>query len=126
MFSQAVPVTINAIKEFTNASRLVGVMSAILLSTTMLFSTQASAECACFCVNGELQTMCSTVEEAQGNPTLCGNYPRESCPTETSSPDSASYDEPAEGATNCRDIRVFDSLHGGFTSVKACDVLDAS
>ena len=38
-------------------------------------SSLVSADCACFCMNGELQTMCTSVEEAQADPALCGQLP---------------------------------------------------
>jgi hypothetical protein len=108
-----------------NVSAAAGVISALIFSFSMFFSAQASAECACFCVNGDLKTMCSAVDEAQGNPALCSDYANRACPSEPGSRESASYDAPVEGATNCRDIRVFDPSRGVFTDVKACDVLDA-
>jgi hypothetical protein len=92
----------------------------------MLFSTSASAECACFCVNGGLKTLCTTVEEAQEEPTLCSAFAPKACPSEPGEHTGASYDAPEERATNCRDIRVFDALSGSFRDVKACDVLSAS
>lgn len=99
--------------------------STALFMTMMLFSTSASAECACFCVNGNLKTMCTTIDEAQQEPTLCGVFDYEACPSESGERPSASYDAPEEGATNCRDIRVYDALRGVFQDVKACDVLSA-
>ena len=91
----------------------------------MLFGAPASAECACFCVNGDLQTMCTTVDEAQDEPAMCSAYSQQQCPSESGDRAGANYDAPEEGATNCRDIRVFDAPRGIFNTVKACDVLDA-
>ena len=96
-----------------------------MLVSTMLFSSPAAAECACFCVDGDLQTMCTTVEEAQAEPALCSAYSQNQCPSAPGGGASATYDAPENGATNCRDIRVYDALRGVFNTVKACDVLDA-
>lgn len=101
-------------------------LSATLFTTMMLFSTSASAECACFCVNGGLKTLCTTVEEAQDQPTLCSAFAPRACPAGSGEHTGASYDAPEDGAINCRDIRVFDALGGVFRDVKACDVLSAS
>ena len=102
------------------------VIAGAMLASMMMFSASASAECACFCVNGDLQTLCTTVEEAQDEPALCGTYSDNQCPSEPGDRASVNYDAPAEGAANCRDIRVFDALRGVFKTVKACDVLSAS
>jgi hypothetical protein len=109
------------VKEMTSA-----VIAGAMLISMMMFSASASAECACFCVNGDLQTLCTTVDEAQDEPTLCSAYSQKLCPSEPGESASASYNAPAEGATNCRDIRVFDALSGVFKTVKACDVLSSS
>ena len=110
----------------TRMNRITGITASLVFSALMLFSANAAAECACFCVSGELKTMCTTVEEAQENPVLCSAYSRMDCPEEPGERPSASYEAPEEDATNCRDLRIFDALRGVFTSVKACDVLSAS
>ena len=103
-----------------------GITTSLVFGALMMFAGPASAECACFCVDGELKTMCTSVGEAQENPAMCGVYSHMACPEEPGDSASASYDAPEEGATNCRDLRVYDALRGVFTSVKACDVLSAS
>ncbi len=95
----------------------------LLLAGGLFASGTAAADCACFCVDGELKTMCTTVEAAQDNPALCSAYSAMSCPEEPGDAPTASYEAPEAGATNCRDLRVFDALRGVFTSIKACDVL---
>ena len=87
-------------------------------------SSLVSADCACFCMNGELQTMCTSVEEAQADPALCPAYAAASCPIESATASSVSYDAPEDGASNCRDVRVWNSIQGAYVSVKACDVAD--
>jgi len=84
--------------------------------------SMAAADCACFCVNGELRTMCTTVEEAQNDPVLCPVYAAASCPLESVSTSGEAYEAPVDGATNCRDVRVWDSVSGAYIDVKACDV----
>lgn len=114
----------NVVKR--KAKELTGGAAAItMLVSMMLFSSPAAAECACFCVNGDLQTMCTTVEEAQADPAMCSAYSHKQCPSEPGDRAGNNYEAPADGATNCRDIRVFDALRGVFNTVKACDVLDA-
>ena len=98
-------------------------MSAAVL---MALAGSAWSDCACFCVSGELQTMCTTVAEAQADTTSCPSYSAQSCPEEPGSATASTYDSPEEGAVNCRDVRVFDALRGRFVDVKACDVLEAS
>ena len=106
--------------------RMTGAVSAAaVVLSMMLFSAPAAAECACFCVGGDLQTVCTTVEEAQDAPAMCGAVAASQCPSEVNAPASTSYDAPEEGATNCRDIRIFDARRGVFKTVKACDVLGA-
>ena len=80
------------------------------------------ADCGCFCVAGELETMCTNVDEAQGSSGICSTSAAASCPEEPGTRVSASYDAPADGAVNCRDIRVWDAIRGTFIDVKACDV----
>ena len=113
-------VTKRVAKETTSA-----VIAGAMLVSMMMFSASASAECACFCVNGDLQTLCTEVGEAQDEPALCSAYSQNQCPSEPGDRASVSYDAPEDGATNCRDLRVFDALRGVFKSVKACDVLTA-
>ena len=99
-----------------------GITAGLACGVLLQISAAAWADCGCFCVDGALKTMCSTVEEAQGNPSLCAFYGG-SCPQEQDDSSGASYDAPAEGATDCRDRRVFDPLSRSFVTIKACDVL---
>lgn len=85
-------------------------------------SPLATAECACFCADGELKTLCTTVAEAQANPAVCPVYSAASCPLSSADAGGNSYDAPTEGAINCRDVQVWDSVRGRYVDVKACDV----
>ena len=94
------------------------------LATVLLLvvGSTAWAECACLCANGELKTMCTTVSEAQDNPTLCATYKGVACPVEAAQ--SVSYDAP-EGAVDCRSMRVWDVNEDSFADVAVCDILDS-
>jgi hypothetical protein len=89
----------------------------------MFLGSAAWSDCACFCVAGELKTMCTSVDEAQDNPTLCPPADSASCPQDDGAPSAASYDSPDGNAINCRDVRVFDAILGEYVTTKACDVL---
>ena len=95
----------------------------LLVAALMLIGSSAWCECACFCVDGELVTMCTNVGEAQDNPNLCPSSGSASCPQETGSSDSASYEAPSSDATNCRNVRVYDAIRGEYVTAKACNVI---
>jgi hypothetical protein len=105
--------------------KLTGIITGLLFGALALLSGSASADCACFCVDGNMKTLCSSVEEAQANPTLCDLSSPTACPSEFQGPEGATYDPPRDDTANCRDLRVYDPARGDFTSVKACDVLNA-
>jgi hypothetical protein len=93
---------------------------------TMLFmaaGTSAWSDCACFCVDGELATMCTEVGEAQDSPNLCPNNGSASCPQEPGAGSSAAFEAPSEGAVDCRNIRVYDAIRGQYVTAKACNVI---
>ena len=94
-----------------------------LLLTVLLIAvgSTAWAECACFCANGGLSTMCTTVSEAQDNPTLCATNSFE-CPLDSGAPENVGYEAPAEGAVNCRSMRVWDALESSYADIRVCDV----
>ncbi|MEZ5558412.1 MAG: hypothetical protein R3E86_07720 [Pseudomonadales bacterium] len=81
----------------------------------------AAAECSCFCVDGSPHTLCSTLQEAQDQPHLCTDLAM-NCPLDRGTAAESSYEAPADGATNCRDARVWDVGAGEYTTVKVCDV----
>ena len=89
----------------------------------MAFGSTAWSDCACFCVEGELTTMCTAVEEAQDSPNLCPDTGSAICPSEIGGSDATSYDAPEADATNCRTVRVYDAIRGQYVDAKACDVI---
>ena len=95
----------------------------MLVAILMLIGSSAWSDCACFCVEGELATMCTGVNEAQDSPDLCPTNSGASCPQETDTADSASYDSPDNDAVNCRNIRVYDAIRGEYVTAKACNVI---
>ena len=95
----------------------------MLVALLMLVGSSAWSDCACFCVDGELATMCTDVAEAQDSPSLCPTNGTASCPQEAEASTSASYDAPADGAVNCRNIRVYDAIRGEYVTTKACNVI---
>jgi len=80
--------------------------------------------CACFCVEGSLKTLCTDVGHAQDDPNECYVSEVTICPNPTGEASSWSYDAPEEGATNCRDARVWENH--AFAIIKVCDVLGDS
>ncbi|MCZ6460200.1 MAG: hypothetical protein O6766_12665 [Gammaproteobacteria bacterium] len=77
-------------------------------------------------MDGSPKTLCTTVSEAQGEPNDCPALSPNSCPSDLETVSGGVHDAPEEGATNCRDVRIWDVAHDRFTNVKACDVLSAS
>lgn len=83
------------------------------------------SQCGCLCVEGVPKTLCTTVEEAQEEPGLCGLH---HCPdyvaTEAGSGAGQRYVSPHAFADNCRDVRVWDPGIGRYAGIKVCDVLE--
>ena len=100
-------------------------LRSVVLGLFWLVGSAGWADCACFCVDGNLQTMCSTVAEAQENSAVCPVVESTACPTSTEAATDWSYEATDEGAVNCRDVRVWDADERTFHEVKACDVLSA-
>jgi hypothetical protein len=69
--------------------------------------------------------MCTTVGEAQDNPTLCAASNLQ-CPLDGGEPTGETYDAPEDGAVDCRSMRVWDSAENGYADIPACDVLESS
>lgn len=103
----------------TMQSSLKYMLGAVLL----LVGSAAWSDCACFCVDGELATMCTDVGEAQDNPNLCPTAGNASCPQEPEISSSASFEAPSESAVDCRNIRVYDAIRGQYVTAKACNVI---
>ncbi len=95
----------------------------MLVAILMMFGSAAWSDCACFCVDGELATMCTEVGEAQDNPNLCPNSGSASCPQEPDLGSASSFDAPSEGAVDCRSVRIYDAVRGEYVTAKACNVI---
>lgn len=81
-------------------------------------------QCACLCVEGVPQTLCSSVEEAQQRPSVCG---QQQCPDYVAVEAQGSrYVSPHAFADNCRDVRVWDAAREAYDGIKVCDVLELS
>ncbi len=89
----------------------------------MAMSSSAWSDCACFCVDGDLVTMCTDATEAQDNPDLCPSSASASCPQDSGGGASASYEAPSSEAVDCRNIRVYDAIRGEYVTAKACNVI---
>lgn len=89
----------------------------------MLIGSSAWSDCACFCVEGELTTMCTDVGDAQSNPNLCPTNDSASCPQQTGADAGTTYEAPNAEAVNCRNIRVYDAIRSEYVTAKACNVI---
>ena len=65
----------------------------MLVAVLMLVGSSAWSDCACFCVDGELATMCTVLGEAQDNPDLCPDSASATCPQEPEISASASFSD---------------------------------
>jgi hypothetical protein len=97
-------------------------MRKILLPLALMLTANAWGECACFCADGTLTTMCTTVAEAKANPELCAARDPGTCPAGPLETALVRYPSPEEGAVNCRGARVWDAARGTFADVRLCDV----
>ena len=94
----------------------------MLVAVLMLVGSSAWSDCACFCVDGELATMCTDLADAQDNPNLCPQT-GSSCPQEPEISSSSSYEAPSDSAVDCRSVRVYDAIRGEYVTAKACNVI---
>ena len=98
--------------------------SLILILGSAAWAHDDSANmCACFCVEGSLQTLCTDMEDAQDGPNECSESEATICPIPTGEASGWRYDAPEAGSTNCRDARVWQN--DAFAIVKVCNVLGA-
>ncbi len=82
--------------------------------------------CECACVEGRALTLCDSLDQAQENPHQCANSLQ--CPSfEASQPDSLRLllDPPQDGAVNCRQVQVWDTLAESYRVKRICDVLSS-
>jgi len=95
----------------------------MLVAVLAMFGASAWSNCACFCVEGQLQTLCTDLGDAQSGPNLCPDSSSASCPQQFNTDGASSYDAPDEHAQNCRDLKIYDAVRGEYVTAKACDVL---
>ena len=95
----------------------------MLVAFLMMVGSSAWSDCACFCVDGDLVTMCTDVGEAQDKPNLCPNDGSASCPQVPEVSSGGSFETPVDGAIDCRNIRVYDAIRGEYVTAKACNVI---
>jgi hypothetical protein len=95
-----------------------------MLMWAVVGSGAADAACSCQCVDGVARTLCSSIDEAQGDPVACLSAagPRD-CPRPD--PEEAPpllYEGPA-GAAHCRAAQLWDPRVGGYTvTAKVCEL----
>lgn len=65
--------------------------------------------------------MCTTIGEAQDNPTLCAASNLQ-CPLDAGAPSGELYEAPESGAVDCRSMRVWDSVENSYADIRVCDV----
>ena len=95
----------------------------VLVGMLTLVGSYAWSDCACFCVEGALTTMCTDAGEAQNSPNLCPADAGGSCPQQFSTEGAANYEAPNDSAVNCRDVKVYDAIRGEYVTAKACNVI---
>jgi hypothetical protein len=99
-------------------------MIGTLLLGGLAYSGMAAATCSCQCIDGVARTLCSTLDEARGNPSLCRDAAGLiACPT-PQSPNAAPalYDGP-EGTAGCHGARLWDPNSGEYgVEAKVCEL----
>ena len=93
-----------------------------LIGLLMFLGSSALADCACFCADGELRTMCTSVAEAQHSAGLCVDAGASACLDATDPMLSTNYESPEAGALNCRDVRIWNPQTRVHLETPACDV----
>jgi hypothetical protein len=84
----------------------------------------ASATCSCQCVEGVARTACTSVEEAQADPSACGSGPQKvACEVPPLSTDAPLRYVSPEGAVDCRSARLWDPRSNSYSAVaKVCEL----
>ena len=104
----------------TAAGLAIGIASGTVAGAVQMADTQ----CACLCVEGVPQTLCSSIEEARQRP---GHCRLRHCPEYVAVEDGGRrYVAPDAYADNCRDVRIWDDTEAVYSGVKVCDVLDVT
>ena len=84
----------------------------------------AAANCTCQCIEGVARTLCTTLDEAQANPTRCGTGEQKvACAVAPTSAAAPQRYEPPSGAVDCRGARLWDPKTDSYGVVaKVCDL----
>ena len=84
----------------------------------------ASANCACQCIEGVARTLCTTLDEAQANPSACGSGEQKvACETAPPVIEPVQRYQPPQGAVDCRGARLWDPRTNSYAVVaKVCDL----
>jgi hypothetical protein len=117
-----VPVTCSAL---TPGDR--SMSKALMLLVAAVFAVVAapvSATCSCQCVEGVARTACTSVEEAQADPSACGSGPQKvACELPPPSTDAPLRYASPDGAVDCRSARLWDPRSNSYSAVaKVCDL----
>jgi hypothetical protein len=84
----------------------------------------AAANCACQCIEGVARTLCTTLGEAQANPSACGaGEHKVACDAAPPVTEPLQRYQPPEGAVDCRGARLWDPhTHSYAVVAKVCDL----
>jgi hypothetical protein len=97
-------------------------LRAIIALAFPILPLTSQAICSCECVDGVPRTICTQLEEAAADPSLCGLEPPLCDPV--GEPLSAKRFDPPPGARDCREAALADaSAKGDPTIVKVCDTV---
>jgi hypothetical protein len=97
----------------------------VLLAGLMLESAAVRSGCECFCVDGSLKTLCTSVTAAAERVDRCAGRVAARCPIRLEVDVARQYAAPVAGAENCRDAHVYDPAAGQHQAIRICDVTPA-
>jgi hypothetical protein len=101
-----------------------GFVTAAALAAAMSIGSAHGAElpCTCQCIEGQLQTVCPSVELAQSRVDACRSV-RVGCPAPSTPASDRLLESPAEAAGDCRMRRIYDQRAGEYArSAPVCAV----
>lgn len=102
------------------------VMNAKKILLALSLATAAgsgAADCACLCVDGSYQTVCTAPEAVRAAGNVCQAQASKGCSVAADALEQEVYPAPQEGVDNCRAARVFDAVAGEHIVARVCDVL---
>jgi hypothetical protein len=83
----------------------------------------AGADCACLCVDGAWQTVCTSARERGATVDLCPlRTAAAECPAPPAQAPRQSYAAPEDGVGNCRDVQVYDPAAAAYVGARVCDL----